>query len=529
MSTLDGSSFAGVSDASDTRLVASERRGVLTRGFGRRAIHGRPQRAIVHRRATATPLPLEPATISGVALRRAVTLVTLAWVFGSVFVNLTSGAPLTLFATHLGATNFEFGLLTAIPFLTSLLSLPASLLTERMGQRRRIFLWGLYSLRLMWFPLALLPLWMVGHYGMGQRRHAMMLFLMLFTLMNCGQAVGGPAWTSWMADVVPERLRGRYFSRRRQWGNLSGLPAALFAGWLLDVPSLNGTPIRVMGVCAALFVVGAVCGNLDIAHFHFVPEPPREPQRGAKLMRSFAAPLKDRKFLWFAAFVGTMTFAISFMGQFVTLYLVEQVRLKNLGTQVVTLAAPMVAQLLVLPVWGLAADRMGKKPLLKIASFGLVPVGLGWCLIKPDMAGGAWLGAALSGLGAALWAGFEVANLNMTLEMSGAQGEGGSAYVAVNSVIINVAGCLGGLSAGFIGMALSDWSWTVPGFKTLTFYDVLFVLSGVLRLLAAAVFLPRLAEPAARPTITALRFMTGNIYNNLYSAVVLPARWLGAR
>jgi MFS family permease len=515
-----------VSDATDTRGVVSAERRAVAGAWRGRITRWRQGGAVRSRSFAHAALPLQPAEISGAALRRAVTLVTAAWVFGSVFVNLTSGAPLTLFATHLGATNFEFGLLTAIPFLTSLLSLPASLLTERLGQRRRIFLWGLYSLRLMWFPLALLPLWMVGHYGLEQRRHAMMLFLLLFTLMNCGQAVGGPAWTSWMADIVPDRLRGRYFSYRRQWGNLSGLPAALLAGWLLDVPSLNGTPMRVMGVCAALFVVGAVCGNIDIAHFHFVPEPPRAPQRGAKLMRSFAAPLKDRKFLWFAAFVGTMTFAISFMGQFVTLYLVEQVKLKNLGTQVVTLAAPMIAQLLVLPVWGMAADRMGKKPLLKIASFGLVPVGLGWCLIKPDMAGGAWLGAALSGLGAALWAGFEVANLNMTLEMSGAQGEGGSAYVAVNSVIINVAGCLGGLAAGFIGMALSDWSWTVPGFKTVTFYDVLFVLSGVLRLLAAAVFLPRLAEPAARPTIHTLRYMTANIYNNLYSAVLMPMRWV---
>jgi len=97
----------------------------------------------------------------------------------------------------------------------------------------------------------------------------------------------------------------------------------------------------------------------------------------------------------------------------------------------------------------------------------------------------------------------------------------------VNSVIINIAGCLGGIAAGTIGQAMQHWTWRIQGFKTLTFYDVLFGLSGVLRLLAAAVFLPRMTEPAARRTREALRFMTANIYNNLYSAALLPLRWMG--
>ena len=69
-----------------------------------------------------------------------------------------------------------------------------------------------------------------------------------------------------------------------------------------------------------------------------------------------------------------------------------------------------------------------------------------------------WLGYLLSALGAALWVGVEVANLNLVLEMGSSsddeEAKGGSNYVAVNSVIVNIAGCLGGLSAGVIGQAL---------------------------------------------------------------------------
>src|SRR5207244_13525851 len=139
------------------------------------------------------------------------------------------------------------------------------------------------------------------------------------------------------------------------------------------------------------------------------------------------------------------------------------------GLRCLLLVGPMIAQLLVLPVWGHAADRIGKKPVMAIAALGLVPVGLGWCFMGPGMA---WLGYLLSAGGAALWTGVEVANLNFVLEFSGSRGDDGgdsencgSSYVAMNSVIINVAGCLGGLSAGVIAGALRDWHWRpgIPG------------------------------------------------------------------
>jgi hypothetical protein len=171
---------------------------------------------------------------------------------------------------------------------------------------------------------------------------------------------------------------------------------------------------------------------------------------------------------------------------------------------------------------------------MAIAALGLAPVGLGWCFMGPGMH---WLGYALSVAGAALWTGVEVANLNFVLEFSGSQDgdgaarEGGSAYVAVNSVIINIAGCLGGLSSGVVAMLLRNWQWDpgVAGITSIGFYEVLFAASGVLRLLAAAIFLPCLVEHDARSTVEAMRFMTVNIYNNLFNAMLMPLRLVRVR
>ncbi len=475
-------------------------------------------------------------TVRGAELRRALWYATTAWIFGSVWLTAVSGTPFTSFAKSLKASEFQFGLLSALPFIASLASLPASLLIEATGQRKRIFFWGLYFQRLMWIPIAVFPVLLMHLYGVAGSRAAIVMFLWLVFFMHCGNAIGGPAWVSWMADLVPDRKRGKYFSRRRQWGVAAAIPTAFIVGHLLDRYATGNGTQHALQWYGGVFCVAALFGLVDIAMFHPVPEIHQPPQRGIHLFHAWREPLRNPRFLWFAAFVATLMFAISFMGQFVTLYVMRQLggadgkagTSVNMLTQLMLIVAPAVAQLLVLPVWGRAADRMGKRPLLIIAGLGLVPVGFGWCFVTPHLI---WLGYLLSAAGAALWAGVEIGNFNIVLEMVSSDGNGGAdqptkgrtAYVAVNGVIINIAGCLGGLSAGALAQWLRDWQFHTA-FKTFMSYDVLFALSAVLRLAAVVVFLPHIHEPQSKPTREALRFMTTNIYNNLFAAIMQPLR-----
>ncbi len=451
--------------------------------------------------------------------------VTVAWLFGSVWSVAISGTPLTLFARGLNATNFEFGLLAAMPFLASFLSLPASLLSERTGQRKHIFLWSLFPNRLLWIAIPIVPLAILHYRGAAGGRMAMVSFLVLLFAMHTGQAIGAPAWTSWMGDLVPDRIRGRYFCRRRQWGIVSIIPAAILVGYVLDRYA-NGSAMQSMSVVAMIFMIAAVFGCADIGMFFAVPSIPKAPQRGTTLIRSLKEPLHNKQFMWFAVFIGLMMFAVASQGQFVTLYLTQKLGIANLMAQFMLLVAPLLAQLVMLPVWGLMADRVGKKPMLAIGTLSLVPIGLGWIFVSKDAV---WLGFALSMLGAAMWAALEIANFNLVLEMSSDDDgrTGGTSYVAINSVIINLSGCAGGLVFGLIAQWLKDWTWQpIASIRPATFYDVLFVSSALLRLLAAVALLPLIVEPTAKPTREALRFMTANIYNNLFNAMMQPVRML---
>lgn len=482
----------------------------------------------------------------GSAARRSMATVTLAWIFGSVYFTAIAGAPLTLFAAALGASPFVFGLLAAAPFAASLLSLPAGIWSDRTGQRKRIFFLGMYPNRLLWFAAAGVPilLWKLGYGSV-----ALGSFVGFILLAHCLGALGGPAWMGWMADVVPRRIRGTYFARRKQIGILSALPTALFVGWILDQyvrghESAGGVgPERVLLVCGTIFAVAAVFGIVDIALFHRVPHETPAPQPGPALA-SLKEPLKDRQFLAFAAFVATLTLASAPSGTFITLLLVERAGVSGLLVQTMLLVMPLIGSMLTSGIWGRAVDRLGKKPVLRLCGLGTVPVGLGWAAIAMYVEPGqglSWpwliLAYVISFGSGAAWSGVEVANFNYVLELAGGRPgasknkAAGGGYVAVNSVVVNVAGMSGGLLFGAIAGATAGQNWDagLPGGGLIDGLTILFILSGALRLLSVTAVLPLVVEARHRPAREAMSFVTTNLYNNLQTALLQPIRMVRVR
>ncbi len=467
--------------------------------------------------------------------RRALSKVSVAWMFGAVWFVAIAGAPFTRYASALGATPWHFGLLAAMPFIATLLSLPASLWIDSSGRRKAIFMIALYVQRFTWFAIAIIPpLWFFGGSRFGPTI-ALYTFLVMMAISHICQAIGSPAWVSWMADLVPDKIRGTYFGKRRQLGFFTQIPAALIAGYVLD----HLAPISDVGAtirwCATLFIVSTAFGVVDIALFHWVPHvPPRRPA-GASVWITLVRPLRDKPFLWFCGYIAMLIMAIAPMGQFATLYLVEELKINAQQIQLMLLVLPMLGQFVVTPIWGRLADKIGRKPMLAISTLLLVPVGFGWCLMN---FGYIWLGYGLSIAGAVLWVAVEIANFNLVLEMSGSQGKAsdsddtgtagrGSGYTSVNSVILAIAGTIGGLGAGWLMTSLKDVHFTL-GFENLVRpfgnYEILFAASAVIRLLATIIFLPRLHEPTAGTTREAIEFMTDNIFDNVRGVVMEPVK-----
>jgi MFS family permease len=475
------------------------------------------------------PAKASPISISPAERRSAMTKVSVAWLFGAIWTTGIAGAPFARYATALGCTDWHFGLLAAMPFLAALLSLPASLWIDASGARKPIFLIALLSQRFMWFAIALLPWYLRREPSPFNHHLALFVFMAMMAFTHICQAIGGPAWVSWMADLVPEPIRGRYFAKRRQLGIVSAIPTALLAGVLLDRLAPVGDDAAALRWCAILFAIVTLGGVVDIAMFAKVPPVTHRTKNAGPIWLTLLRPLRDRHFRWFCLYMAVLTAAIAPMGQFTTLYLVEKLRINATDVQMMLLVGPLIGQFVIVPVWGRVADRFGRRPMMAIATLGLVPIGLGWCAVG---AGHAWLGHVLSIGGAMLWAGVETANFNLVIEMSGTRGDDeseaaggrGSGYVSVNSVILSIAGALGGLGAGWMMTSLRGTSHVIAGVGTIGPYEMLFIASAALRLFAGVVFLPRLHEPGAKPTREAIEYMADNIYSNVLGVMLDPIK-----
>lgn len=446
--------------------------------------------------------------------RQSLSLVVIAWLFGAAFAHATGGAMLPRWGQLLELSPFGFGLLSALPFAAALIQLPASYFVERFGHYKALFIGAGIAHRATWLAIALIP-WLAPP-GTGG---AALLWLFLLSA-TAGNATG-PIFMAWMAELVPSRLRGRYFSRRYQLGQVVGMAVTLLTAILLDRAAPAGRDVLMKTISAA-FAVAAALGIIDFLFFLPVPAPAgRLPDPKLSLWELIRQPLADRNFRRFMGWTASLTFATAYVGQFVWLYLFDVARMSNTQATMLLVFVPLIVMMLSVRVWGRLIDRLGRKPVLVVCGILIVPGAAIWLFITPESWLLPYVGVVLATLA---WPGVEIANFNILLAVSEGSGERryGSAYVAVNSIAVACAGVASGVAGGLLAQLLKDVHWFVMG-RTVTYHGILFLLSAALRA-AALLWLVRLEDGKALHTRVALRFMAITFYASLNHTLLMPGR-----
>jgi MFS family permease len=451
------------------------------------------------------------------ALRAVLRRILVAWFFGAAWMSLTTGAVLTRFAKSIGLSEFGFGVLAAIPFLAALAQLPASYMLERIGHRKRIFLVANVLHRTLWLAIAAIP-WVVPRAA--QPAGLVTLMIVSAVLNN----VTAPAWYSWLVDLVPSRIRGRYFSRRTQAGQLVNLTLAVAAGVALDWAEQR-SGLALSRMIGALLAAAAVLGLVDILAFLRIPDPdPPAPRRSVGWGEMVCEPLGNRSFRYYLAFTATLTFSTGYIGQFGWLYVLDVCHASNMQATLALVTVPQLVALCSIPFWGRMVDRLGCKPVATIACACIIHGAAAWILVRP----GHWFPGYIGVLVAAFaWPGVELASYNIMLGLvGGTRGAARStASVAIISVVVAASGTLSGLFGGLVGERLSQWHGDLFGLP-LTYHGILFLLASVIRGLALF-WLRGIAETRATPATAALRHMANDLVSTLQQTVATPVRGLG--
>jgi len=370
----------------------------------------------------------------------------------------------------LGAGNFYVGLLAALPQLFGAILQSFSLSLLRLLRDRKLMVAaGSLLQALSWLPVIAFLLW--------PGELSVPLIIAFFTLGAGTTLLINPAWSSWISDIVPDNERAGFFAKRNRLMQLVLFITVFGAGFALRSLELH---YPAGAAFAALFFV-AFLARLYTVSCHLRTDNVRYEAALAKEIRFehlFLLPSHKNE-LSFLAFIGMFTFTVQFAAPFFTPYMMNSLKF-DMGMLGVMTAASVLTKIVAFPYWGKAIDRFGNRTVLIAASLAATTIPFMW-LFSSDF-GMLLLFQVASGF---VWSGLDLSTFNYALSLVGRELR--PAFIAKYNAFNGVLFAAGALAGGWFLMSFPHLS--LFGFDGIL---LVFLLSGVARLLVVLFFAPRL-------------------------------------
>ncbi|BAY37083.1 hypothetical protein NIES2111_14170 [Nostoc sp. NIES-2111] len=397
------------------------------------------------------------------AIRTSLKASTIDSVFATVYSLGTSGILLSNFLIELDASPVVFGMLSSIPMLVNLIQPLGAYLSERTTSRFQYSMWIFGTARFLW--LILLIGVILFNWGSFSPQQLEILTLSILLVTNLLGGLGSPSWLSWLAMIVPRRLRGRYFGLRNSAASLTNLICVPLAGLL--VSHWYGGTIQGFGI---VLLISILSGFLSLGCQYFkvdvnpqlqnaisyagrnaIAQPPQttkvshivEPATTSEItppQNDSPSIWKNSNFLMFLFYFGCWMLAVNISSPFFNLYMLDTL---NLDVSWVTLYGSLQAgaNLLMLIVWGKLADKIGNRRILIIIGILVALTPLLWLGIGADN-WGIWIWFPLLHiLLGGVWAAIDLCNNNIQLSIAPIKNQ--SIYFAIASAVAGVSGALG--------------------------------------------------------------------------------------
>lgn len=392
------------------------------------------------------------------------------------FAGIAQGAGhsyISPFAIAAGATNAQVGLLSTFPqILRPLAQLFGARLIEREKRKKVIVKYVLLE-AFVWFLFVLLGILIY----LGKIKHQSIAIIGLYCLSIFIGNLAAPAWFSWMGDIVPEKIRGRYFAKRNKLTGAITLIVMLSASFLLDLFKTKGL---VLVGFSLLFLISGIARSFSGLIFKKQYEPELKLQEGYYFsFFSFFKKLPFNNFGRFTIFVALVNLTQFIAGPFFAVYMLKNLGLSYLWFTLITISGSLF-NLASLSLWGNLSDKYGNKFIMTLAG-SLIPILPILWLISPNPF---YLMIIPGFMGGIAWAGFNLGAGNFIY--SAVTPERRAIVIAYHNIIISAGMLIGGLIGSLVVQS---------NIQFMPIILFIFLLSGILRAIVIAGFLPIFQEP----------------------------------
>jgi len=403
---------------------------------------------------------------------------------GSLYYTLMGGIFFIYFGNAIGITRPMWGVMSGLSQFMLASQLLSAFMTERLGRRKVLWFTSALLGRSLRVAGILVALWL---WRAGQPDAALFMVTMVVA-SNFFDALAEPPWLSWLGDIIPEEQHGRFWGRRAAWIAFATVCVIVPAGLAMDFVPEGWR----MTVTICVFILAGVLGIVDLFIHGTLPEPALALPEQSRAIKRFMEPLADTEFRPWLLFTLVWSFSMSLGGSLGWLYFFDELGIKNnfLGGTLVMIALPLVGNILTGKWSGKLVDIAGISGVLFWGHIVWATLPLYWLVATPATAL-IFLGfsSVVGGMGST--AATNAANKLVTRLPAP---ENRAMYAAVSRCAGNFAGGLGAFAAGATLALLGGWHTSVFGW-TVAAFPILFVISLVLRLSSAIVFIRRIGEP----------------------------------
>ncbi len=277
---------------------------------------------------------------------------------GEAMVNMSGGAFITAMALHLGASNFQIGLLASLPILTNIFQLLSIWLVQRYNNRRAVAVIGSFLGRAPMLLAGFLPFIFSTAVGLK------LLLAILFVHYFFG-SIAGASWNAWVKDLIPEKGLGSFFSKRTKWVTMLSAVLGLCISLTIDFVKAQHSDYLTL-TYYAIFIGGGLVGLVGVYWLAQAPEPTPIQVR-ENIFEQFKKPLGDINFKNLLIFNAAWAFSLNIAVPFFTVFLMRTMGLPLSYVIGFTILAQL-SNILTIKTLGSYTDRFSNKTIINICA-----------------------------------------------------------------------------------------------------------------------------------------------------------------
>ena len=389
-----------------------------------------------------------------------------------IIFGFTTGAFLTGFLKYMGAEDKLCGQIAAIPVLAGVIQFISPIFLEKLNRRKPLVtclntLHRLLLVLMVFIPLLPLP--------MTDRLYLVAaMYLLSYLLLN----IVAPASTTLIISLVPQGMRGKYFSTREIYLIFISSVMNIMMGRVVDHFEMTG---NAYGGYTVMYGVAFMAMIMNLISFLKMKEPPLPSSQKLSLKKMFVMPFKEPRFKKIIFLFLIWGLSVNFSSPFFSVYMVSQLRLSYTFITICG-CVNAVSYVAAVRMWGRIADKKSftYSAMLSIALLGLTH--FLWFFAGNGIALTGAIVITLHILSGISWGGVNISLLNIPYEYT--PDEGRTVYLGFNAAISGLVGFLSSMLASWIVGAMDKYRADMFGME-MTQFQIIFAISGVLIMVAA--------------------------------------------